>query len=450
MQFVTRRMFSKAVAANSFKRTHMMFTHNIRFFASRVVKCPTMGDSISEGTVQEFAVKEGDFVKRDDVVALVETDKVTVDIRAPADGVVKKFFVGEGEVIEVEADFFELDTDASGGSSSGAKDSGKQEAKATPDSSDKAKSKEDKPAAQKQDKKEAPSSEKKETRVPEKEQKQSAPSSIDTGAKKPAAPSKGTPAPPKGTPAPPGMQVGKEGLSTITGSRTETRVKMSRMRQTIAKRLKDAQNTNAMLTTFNEVDMSAFMDLRKQFQDPFQKKHGVKLGFMGAFVKGVVQAVKEQPVVNAVIEGDEIVYKDYIDISVAVATPTGLVVPVLRNCENMRYADVEQSLAEMSIKARDGKIGLDDMKGGTFTITNGGVFGSMMGTPIINPPQSAILGMHAIKNRPVCVGNTIVARPIMYLALTYDHRLIDGREAVLFLRKIKECVEDPNNVLFDL
>jgi 2-oxoglutarate dehydrogenase E2 component (dihydrolipoamide succinyltransferase) len=445
MQFVTRRMFSKAVAANSFKRSHMMFTHNIRFFASRVVKCPTMGDSISEGTVQEFAVKEGDFVKRDDVVALVETDKVTVDIRAPADGVVKKFYVGEGEVIEVEADFFELDTDATGGSSSGAKESGKTEAKATPDSGDKAKPKEDKSAAPKEEKKESGSTEKKETRVPEKEQKQSPPSSINTGAgaKKPAAP-------PKGTPAPPGMQVGKEGLSTITGSRTETRVKMSRMRQTISKRLKDAQNTNAMLTTFNEVDMSAFMDLRKQFQDPFQKKHGVKLGFMGAFVKGVVQAVKEQPVVNAVIEGDEIVYRDYVDISVAVATPTGLVVPVLRNCENMRYADVEQSLAELSIKARDGKIGLDDMKGGTFTITNGGVFGSMMGTPIINPPQSAILGMHAIKNRPVCVGNSIVARPIMYLALTYDHRLIDGREAVLFLRKIKECVEDPNNVLFDL
>lgn len=446
MQFVTRRMFSKAVAAHSFKRTHMMFTHNIRFFASRVVKCPTMGDSISEGTVQEFAVKEGDFVKRDDVVALVETDKVTVDIRAPADGVVKKFFVGEGEVIEVEADFFELDTDATGGSSGGAQEPKKQEAKATekPDSGDKGKEKpkDDKPSAPKEERKALPASEKKETRVPEKEQHKSPPAALKGDTKKPAAP--------KGSPAPPGMQVGKEGLSTITGSRTETRVKMSRMRQTIAKRLKDAQNTNAMLTTFNEVDMSAFMDLRKQFQDPFQKKHGVKLGFMGAFVKGVVQAVKEQPVVNALIEGDEIVYRDYIDISVAVATPTGLVVPVLRNCENMRYADVEQSLAELSIKARDGKIGLDDMKGGTFTITNGGVFGSMMGTPIINPPQSAILGMHAIKNRPVCVGNSIVARPIMYLALTYDHRLIDGREAVLFLKKIKECVEDPNNVLFDL
>mmetsp|Transcript_29277 Transcript_29277/g.33563 ORF Transcript_29277/g.33563 Transcript_29277/m.33563 type:complete len:206 (-) Transcript_29277:48-665(-) len=205
-----------------------------------------------------------------------------------------------------------------------------------------------------------------------------------------------------------------------------------------------------MLTTFNEIDMSAFMDIRKQFQEPFQKKHGVKLGFMGGFVRGVVQAVKEQPVVNAVIEGDEIIYRDYIDVSIAVASPTGLVVPVLRNCERMTIANVEQTIVELSIKAREGKIGLEEMKGGTFTITNGGVFGSMMGTPIINPPQSAILGMHAIKNRAVVVGNQIVARPIMYVALTYDHRLIDGREAVLFLRKIKESVEDPTNILLDL
>jgi 2-oxoglutarate dehydrogenase E2 component (dihydrolipoamide succinyltransferase) len=426
MQFVTRRLFKQAFTKKVAMRPLTMFRPNFRLFASQVVKCPTMGDSITEGTIQEYTVQEGEFVDRDDIVAVIETDKVMVDIRAPASGVIKKYFVAEGDVIEVDSDFFELDTDAKGeakpASSGGAPEAAKQDAPA----------KEAAPA--KEETKTAP--------APAKEETKSAPSKPSTPVKRPAAP--------KGAPGPPGMQVGKDGLSTITGTRTETRVKMSRMRQTIAKRLKSAQDTNAMLTTFNEVDMGAFMDLRKDFQESFQKKHGVKLGFMGAFVRGVVQAVKEQPVVNAVIEGDEMVYRDYVDISVAVSTPAGLVVPVLRNCEQMGYADVEQSLVEMSIKARDGKIGMDDMKGGTFTITNGGVFGSMMGTPIINPPQSAILGMHAIKNRPVVMGDKIVARPIMYLALTYDHRLIDGREAVLFLRKIKECVENPNNVLFDL
>eukprot|EP00344_Euplotes_crassus_P011922 CAMPEP_0196995562 /NCGR_PEP_ID=MMETSP1380-20130617/1644_1 /TAXON_ID=5936 /ORGANISM="Euplotes crassus, Strain CT5" /LENGTH=378 /DNA_ID=CAMNT_0042411251 /DNA_START=136 /DNA_END=1272 /DNA_ORIENTATION=- len=378
-----------------------------------------MGDSITEGTVQEYSAKEGDFVKRDDIVAVVETDKVMVDIRAPEDGVITKFHVPEGEVIEVGGDFFEIDPEATG---SAAGSASKEE-------SAPAETKESTPEP-------TPAS----TPAPE---TKAAPAS-------PPPSQKPSPPPASSSPPPPGMQIGSSGLSTITGSRTETRVKMSRMRQTIAKRLKEAQDTNAMLTTFNEIDMSAFMKLRSQFQDSFQQKHGVKLGFMGAFVRGVVQAAKEQPIVNAVIEADEIIYRDYVDISVAVATPSGLVVPVMRNCEQMSYAGVEQSLLELSIKAREGKIGLDDMQGGTFTITNGGVFGSMMGTPIINPPQSAILGMHAIKNRPVVVGDKIVARPIMYIALTYDHRLIDGREAVLFLRKIKECVEDPNNVLFDL
>jgi len=230
----------------------------------------------------------------------------------------------------------------------------------------------------------------------------------------------------------------------------ETRVKMSKMRQTIARRLKEAQNTNALLTTFNEIDMGDFMDMRKEVAEAFAKKHGVKLGFMSAFMKASVQALKEQPVVNAVIDGDEIVYRDFIDISTAVSTPTGLVVPVLRNCQNHSFADFEKGLGELAAKARDGKITLEDLSGGTFTITNGGVFGSMMGTPIVNMPQSAILGMHATKVRPVVRGSQIVARPVMYVALTYDHRIIDGREAVLFLRKIKECVEDPKQLLFDL
>ena len=427
MQFVTRRLFTRAFRTGmALKRPSMLFRPDIRFFASKTVECPTMGDSITEGTVQEYNAEEGQFVNRDDIVAVVETDKVMVDIRAPEDGVITKFFVEEGEVIEVGADFFEIDPDATGPSASSSGAETKSEAPPAP--------KEETPAP-------TPSPTPTPTPTPPREEVKAA---------TPPSPRAAPTPPPANYPPPPGVQTASEGLSTITGTRTETRVKMSRMRQTIANRLKEAQNTNAMLTTFNEIDMSAFMSLRTQFQDAFQKKHGVKLGFMGAFVRGVVQAVKEQPVVNAVIEGDEIVYKDYVDISVAVATPSGLVVPVIRNCQNLSYAGVEHSLLELSLKAREGRIGLDDMKGGTFTITNGGVFGSMMGTPIINPPQSAILGMHAIKNRPVVVGDKIVARPIMYIALTYDHRLIDGREAVLFLRKIKECVEDPNNVLFDM
>lgn len=209
---------------------------------------------------------------------------------------------------------------------------------------------------------------------------------------------------------------------------------MNRMRLRIADRLKEAQNTNAMLTTFNEIDMSAYINMRKDFGDAFLKRHDIKLGFMSGFVKAATLALKEQPVVNAVIDGKDIVYRDFVDISVAVATPKGLVVPVLRNCQNMEMSDVEKEMAALGAKAKKNEITLEDMTGGTFTITNGGVFGSMMGTPIINPPQSAILGMHATKMRPVVVGSKIEARPIMYVALTYDHRIIDGREAVLFLR----------------
>ena len=225
---------------------------------------------------------------------------------------------------------------------------------------------------------------------------------------------------------------------------------MNKMRQTIARRLKESQNTNASLTTFNEIDMSAIIDARNKVQEAFTKKHGVKLGFMSAFMRASVQALKEQPVVNAVIEGNETVYRDFIDISTAVSTPTGLVVPVIRNVQEMSFHHLEKYLADLAKRARDGKITVEDMAGGTFTITNGGVFGSMMGTPIINLPQSAILGMHATKVRPVVVGSQILARPVMYVALTYDHRIIDGREAVLFLRKIKECIEDPDQILFDL
>ncbi|KAL1110526.1 hypothetical protein AAG570_008054, partial [Ranatra chinensis] len=236
----------------------------------------------------------------------------------------------------------------------------------------------------------------------------------------------------------------------ISGTRTEFRVKMNRMRQRIAQRLKEAQNINAMLTTFNEIDMSAIIEFRKTHQEPFLKKHGVKLGFMSAFVKAAAYALQDQPVVNAVIADNEIIYRDYIDISVAVATPKGLVVPVIRNVESMTYADIEKSINALGERARLGKLAVEDMDGGTFTISNGGVFGSLMGTPIINPPQSAILGMHATFERPVAIKGQVVIRPMMYVALTYDHRLIDGREAVLFLRKIKAAVEDPRIIVAGL
>ncbi|KAG0722951.1 Dihydrolipoyllysine-residue succinyltransferase component of OGDH complex, mitochondrial [Chionoecetes opilio] len=229
----------------------------------------------------------------------------------------------------------------------------------------------------------------------------------------------------------------------ITGTRTEQRVKISRMRLRIAQRLKDAQDTNAMLTTFNELDMSNIMELRKSVGEQFMKKHGIKLGFMSAFVKASAYALTQQPTCNAVIDGGEIVYRDYVDISVAVATPKGLVVPVIRSVENMNYLDVEKSIIALGEKARTGSLAVEDMDGGTFTISNGGVFGSLFGTPIINPPQSAILGMHGIFDRPVARNGQVVIRPMMYIALTYDHRLIDGREAVTFLRKIKQAVEDP-------
>jgi len=225
---------------------------------------------------------------------------------------------------------------------------------------------------------------------------------------------------------------------------------MNRMRLRIADRLKDAQNTNAMLTTFNEIDMSSYINMRKDFGEAFLKRHEIKLGFMSGFVKASTLALMEQPVVNAVIDGKDMVYRDFVDISVAVSTPKGLVVPVLRNCQDMEMHHVEKEMAHLGQKAKKNEITLEDMTGGSFTITNGGVFGSMMGTPIINPPQSAILGMHATKMRPVVVGSQILARPIMYVALTYDHRIIDGREAVLFLRQIKETIEDPRRILLGL
>jgi 2-oxoglutarate dehydrogenase E2 component (dihydrolipoamide succinyltransferase) len=378
-----------------------------RMYASggseQIVNVPYLGDSITEGTIDEWVKNVGDFAEMDEVVVKIATDKVTAEVRAPVNCVVTKHFASPGSAIKVGSPLFSYT--ASDKAPEGAK-----KAAETP------KPKEVPVAAAA-----APP-----VAAVEKSKPQEAPK------KEPEAPK------PSAAPMTPPQK---------PGERTETRVKMPMIRQRIAARLKEAQNEYAMLTTFNEVDMSAIINLRQKYQDEFQERHGIKLGFMSPFVKASTLALQKLPIVNAVIEGNEIVYRNYIDISVAVATPTGLVVPVLRNCETKSFADIEKEIYELGQKAKTNSIKIEEMKGGTFTISNGGVFGSLMGTPIINSPQSAILGMHATNKRPVVVNDQIVIRPMMYLALTYDHRIIDGREAVTFLKTVKEFIEDPQRML---
>lgn len=377
-----------------------------------------MGDSITEGTIVDLPVAPGDYVNADDVVVVLETDKVSVDVRAPEPGAIVEILGEIDDVVEVGKPLFRMDTDAEA-----------PEGGAAPEPEP---AKEETPAA-------------------------AAPEPVAAAPVPPTpAPAAASTPPPqaaKPTPPSPPVQTPFQSATAFLGQRTERRTKMSRMRQRVAARLKDAQNTAAMLTTFQEVDMGNLMDMRRQYKDQFQEKHGVKLGFMSAFVKASTAALKELPAVNAYIDDEtqEIVYREYCDVSVAVASPGGLVVPVLRNTETMSFADVERSIALYGQKAREGTLALDDMAGGTFTISNGGVFGSLMGTPIINPPQSAILGMHATKMRAVVNDKgEVVARPMMYLALTYDHRLIDGREGVTFLKSIAEKIADPSRLLLDI
>ena len=366
-----------------------------------------MGDSITEGTVASVEVAVGDLVAADQVLVQVETDKVTIDVRSPESGTVASIAVGVDETVTV----------------------GQGVAEITPG---------DGPAA-------APAAAEPEPTPEPAEPQEKAPEAAPAPAAAPkAAPAAAlaAPAPAPAAPAP-----------APAGGRGERRVAMTRMRRRIAERLKAAQNTAAMLTTYNEVDMGAAMELRKRHKDEFLEKHGVKLGFMSIFAKAAAGALQAIPEVNAYIdaEANEIVYRDFVDISVAVGTPKGLVVPVLRNCENLSFAGVEQTIGELGRKARDGTISIDEMAGGTFTISNGGVYGSLLSSPILNPPQSAVLGMHKIQNRPMAsASGDVVVRPMMYLALTYDHRLIDGREAVTFLRKIKDAVEDPTRMLLEL
>uniref|UniRef100_A0A093UPL5 dihydrolipoyllysine-residue succinyltransferase n=1 Tax=Talaromyces marneffei PM1 TaxID=1077442 RepID=A0A093UPL5_TALMA len=378
------------------------FSYHLLDTADTIVKVPEMAESITEGTLKQFSKQVGDFVERDEEIATIETDKIDVAVNAPESGTIKELLVSEEDTVTVGQPIVKLEP-GSGGE-----------------------------AAEKP--KHEPAPEKKE------EKTEASPSKPET---KEAAPSKPEPVKEKQPERPKPTEPRKEAEPSTpaqAGGREERRVKMNRMRLRIAERLKQSQNTAASLTTFNEVDMSSLMEFRKLYKDDVLKKTGVKLGFMSAFSRACVLAMKDLPAVNASIEGpnggDTIVYRDYVDISVAVATEKGLVTPVVRNAEGMDLVGIEKAIADLGKKARDNKLTIEDMAGGTFTISNGGVFGSLMGTPIINLPQTAVLGLHAIKERPVVVNGKVEVRPMMYLALTYDHRLLDGREAVTFLVKV--------------
>ena len=417
------------------------------------VKVPTLGESVTEATVGELLKKVGDTVKVDEPIVSLETDKVAVEAPSPVAGTITELRVAEGDTVEVGAVLAIIGDAVAAGEATAVEP---REA-APPPAAEIAPA----PAAAPAQAKEAagdaaqtlspavrravlehgvdPSSIKgsgKDGRLTKEDVVAAA--SAKTSAPEPAASATAT-APAQAAPA-----------AAPDGERREERVKMTRMRQTIAKRLKSAQDNAALLTTFNDVDMSAVMAARERYKDTFAKKHDIKLGFMSFFAKAACLALKDIPAVNAQIEGDEIVYFDYVDISVAVSAPNGLVVPVVRDAQAKGFAQIEKDIADFGKRAKDGTLTMEDMKGGTFTISNGGVFGGLMSTPIINPPQSAVLGLHRIEDRPVVRNGEIVIRPMMYIALSYDHRLIDGREAVTALKIIKEAIEDPTRMLIDL
>jgi len=389
---------------------------------------PSLGESVSEATVAKWFKQPGDAVKADEALVELETDKVTVEVNAPASGVLKEHTVKTGATVEVGALLGKIEVGASGGKAAApAPAAAAAPAKAAPA-----------PVA-------APA----------------APAAANSG---PAASKMLAENPQVNAAAISGT--GKDGrvtkgdvLGALSGDGfaaspaagpREERVKMTKLRQTIARRLKESQNTAAILTTFNEVDMTNILALRAEYKDEFEKKHGIKLGFMGFFVKAAVNALKQIPAVNAEIAGDEIIYKNYYDVGVAVGGPNGLVVPVIRDCDKKSLAQIEKDIAGFAAKARDGSLSMADMTGGTFTVSNGGTYGSLMSTPIVNPPQSAILGMHKTEERAVVVGGQIVIRPMMYLAVSYDHRIIDGSESVTFLVKIKQAIEDPRRLLLGI
>jgi len=398
------------------------------------VKVPVLGESITEATLGEWLKQPGDKVALDEPVASLETDKVSVEVGAPAAGVMGAHAVQVGDTVQVGAMIATIDAGDGAAAAPAAAPAALASAPAG-----------DAPAAL------SPS-----VRRAVLEHGVDPATVKGTGkdgriTKEDVLAAAATPAPVLASAAPaPEPAVAPSVAASVAGGRKEERVRMTRLRQTIAKRLKEAQNTAAMLTTFNDVDMSAVIEARTRYKDLFEKKHGVRLGFMGFFVKAACMALKDVPSVNASIDGDEIVYHDYADISVAVSSPGGLGVPVIRDADQMSVAQVEKTIGDYGKRAKDGSLKMEEMKGGTFTISNGGVFGSLMSTPIINPPQSAVLGLHRIEDRPVVVDGQIVVRPMMYLALSYDHRLIDGREAVTFLVALKNAIEDPTRILIDL
>jgi len=400
------------------------------------VKVPVLGESITEATLGEWLKQPGDKVALDEPVASLETDKVSVEVGAPAAGVMGAHAVQVGDTVQVGAMIATIDAGDGAAAAPAAAPAALASAPAAAG---------DAPAAL------SPS-----VRRAVLEHGVDPATVKGTGkdgriTKEDVLAAAATPAPVLASAAPaPEPAVAPSVAASVAGGRKEERVRMTRLRQTIAKRLKEAQNTAAMLTTFNDVDMSAVIEARTRYKDLFEKKHGVRLGFMGFFVKAACMALKDVPSVNASIDGDEIVYHDYADISVAVSSPGGLVVPVIRDADQMSVAQVEKTIGDYGKRAKDGSLKMEEMKGGTFTISNGGVFGSLMSTPIINPPQSAVLGLHRIEDRPVVVDGQVVVRPMMYLALSYDHRLIDGREAVTFLVALKNAIEDPTRILIDL
>jgi 2-oxoglutarate dehydrogenase E2 component (dihydrolipoamide succinyltransferase) len=406
------------------------------------VKVPQLSESVAEATLLQWKKKPGEAVEMDEILIEIETDKVVLEVPAPASGVLTEHVAADGATVAAEQVIARIDTEAKAGAAAAA-----SVAPAAPAASAAAapKSKGDvaMPAAAKL----------------LAENQLSAASVAGTG--KDGRVTKGDVlgalAAPKAAPAPvaapavaaPLPAVAAPAMAMI-GERPEQRVPMSRLRARVAERLLQSQSTNAILTTFNEVNMAPVMDMRKRFQDRFEKEHGVKIGFMSFFVKAAVAALKKYPLLNASVDGTDIVYHGYFDIGIAVGSPRGLVVPILRNADQMSFADIEKKIAEFGAKARDGKLSMDDLTGGTFSISNGGVFGSMLSTPIINPPQSAILGVHATKERAVVENGQVVVRPMNYLAMSYDHRIIDGREAVLGLVTMKDALEDPARLLFDI
>ncbi|HZG09465.1 MAG TPA: 2-oxoglutarate dehydrogenase complex dihydrolipoyllysine-residue succinyltransferase [Allosphingosinicella sp.] len=431
------------------------------------VTVPTLGESITEATLGQWLKKPGDAVAVDEPIASLETDKVAVEVPSPVAGTMGEQVVAEGETVEVGALIARIESGS--GTAAAAPVAPAAAAPAEPTAPP--------PAATPVNP--VGPGENVEVRADDAPEDEAGghltlspsvrrlvlefgldPSKIKGTGKDgrltkddvlAAARSQPEPAPAAGAPAPPSPPAAATATTpATTGARGEERVRMTRLRQTVARRLKEAQNTAALLTTFNDVDMTAVMEARSRYKDLFEKKHGIRLGFMGFFVKAACLALRDLPGVNAYIEGDEIVYHDYVDISVAVSAPNGLVVPVIRNAHVLSFAEIEKTIADFGKRAKEGTLSMADMAGGTFTLSNGGVFGSLLSTPIINPPQSAVLGMHRIEERPVVRDGQIVARPMMYLALSYDHRLVDGREAVTFLVRIKEALEDPTRLLIDL